>query len=306
MITRHTSESALIDAPGFYEMEPAIYHRDPVKTVSLSSTIAKELIARSPRHGYEKHPRLGGAKDDDEATADPSASKEKLLGEIIHKLVLGKGADIEVVDAKDWRTNAAKEIRDAAFAAGKLPILAHKLPEAQAAAAACRTQLDDMGLDYVFRDGLREVVLVWSNGKSWYRAMIDNLILSETNGVAEIWDLKTTGKSSHPDACANQIGDNSYDLSLAFYERGLVALRPELAGRIKTRWVFLEVKPPYAATPVEISGEWQMAAISQCHRAIALWQKCMAEKTWPYYTDSVVRLEPKPWLIADAFAEENT
>lgn len=304
MITRHTSESPPIDVPGFYEMEPALYHKDPVKTVSLSSTIAKELIARSPAHGYHKHPRLGGAKDDDETAADPSASKEKMLGEIIHKLVLGKGADIEVVDAKDWRTNAAKEIRDAAFAAGKLPILSHKLPEAQAAAAACRTQLDDMGLDYVFRDGLREVVLVWSNGKSWYRAMIDQLLIDEKTQTAEIFDLKTVSRSSHPEACAKQIGDLGYDLGIEFYRRGLVALRPELAGRIKTRWVFLEVKPPYAATPVEISGEWQMAANSQCDRAIALWQKCMAEKKWPFYTTGIERLSPKPWLIADAFNEE--
>lgn len=294
----------LITNPGFYNLTPKEYHSDPVEVPSLSATIAKELIHRSPKHAWLKHPRLGGAQEDDEEASDPSASKAKLLGELVHRLVLGKGADIVTIDADSYRTTLAKAERDAALAAGRIPVLAHKLPEAQAAANACRAQLDEMGLDYVFSDGLKESVLVWREDGTWFRAMLDNLIIDEKTKMAEIWDLKTVGRSSHPDACAKQITDMGYDLSLAFHRRGLAALRPELAGRIRMRWIFLEVKPPFAATPVELNGEWDLLAEHNCARAIARWRTCIAEDRWPFYADQVVRLEPKPWQMADLLASQ--
>mgnify|MGYP003651518206 CR=1 FL=1 len=294
----------IITKPGIYQdCDATAYHGDPVAVPSLSSTMAKLLVTKSPRHAWLAHPKLGGAKEEgDEEGFDPSASKAKALGELIHALVLGKGAEIVVINADSWRTNAAKAERDAAVAAGHIAVLAHKLPEAQAAAAAWRSQLDDMGFDRVFRDGMKEVVLVWEENGTWFRAMIDQLIIDEDTKTAEIWDLKTVGRSSHPAACAKQITDFGYDLSLDFYSRGLVALRPDLAGRIKKRWVFGEVAAPFAATPIEINGEWEMVAQMQCDRAIALWRKCVAENRWPFYASDIVRLEPKPWMIADAMA----
>ena len=295
-----------IDKPGIYPLVTAEdYHKDCVASPSLSSTIAKMLVAKSPAHARLAHPKLGGAVEagDDEA-ADPSASKAKALGELIHRLVLGKGAEIVVIDADSWRTNLAKAQRDAALAAGKIAVLAHKLPEAQAAADAARKQLDDMGLSRVFRDGMKEVVLVWEQAGTWFRAMADNIIIDENSKTAEIFDLKTTGKSSHPEACANQIDKLGYDLSLEFYHRLLIGLRPELAGRVKRRWVFVETAAPFATTPVYISAEWEMSGSMKCDKAIALWRRCMETGKWGFYVDGLTRLDPKPWMIADMLAQE--
>lgn len=298
----------MITAPGIYaDCSPADYHADPAPSPSLSSSIAKLLVSRSPRHAWLSHPKLGGAKDAaDEDAADPSATKAKALGELIHRMVLGKGADIEVIHEDAYRTNAAKAKRDLALAQGKLPCLAHKLPEAQAAADACRQQLDAMGLEYVFRSGMREAVIVWQTEAGvWCRAMVDDLTIDEKTKTAEIFDLKTCARSSHPKACASQIDGMGYDISLAFHGRGLIAVRPELAGRVKKRWVFLETTPPYAATPVEISAEWEMAAERDCDKATAIWRRCMETGRWPYYTEKIERLEPKPWRLADAFMNED-
>lgn len=293
-----------ITTPGIYtNCSAAEYHADPAPTPSLSSSIAKLLVSRSPKHGWLAHPRLGGAKvGGEEESGDPSTSKAKALGELIHRLVLGKGADIEVINEDAYRSNAAKAKRDVALAQGKLPVLAHKLSEAQAAADACWKQLDDMGLDYVFRDGMRECVIVWQTEAGvWCRAMIDNLIIDETTKTAEIWDLKSVGRSSHPKACASQIEGMSYDVSLEFYLRGLLTLRPDLAGRVKRRWVFLEVVAPFAATPIEISAEWELAAAHDCDKAMAIWRRCNETGKWPFYVERIERLEPKPWRLADAF-----
>lgn len=293
----------MIYEPGFYEISAKEYHADPCEIPSLSSTIAKMLVHRSPRHAWSAHPRLGGAKDDGDDAPDPSTSKAKALGELVHRLVLGKGGDIAVIDEDSFRSNAAKAVRDNALALGQIPVLAHKLPEAEEVAKQVRIQLDAMGYDYVYRDGRKEVVLVWEENDIWLRAMLDNLHIDESAKMAEIRDLKTVGRSSHPEACSKQISDMGYDLSLAFYKRGLIALRPELAGRIKCGWDFVEVNAPYAVTPVELNGEWELMADMACERAVALWRKCMTEKKWPFYVSGMVKLEPKPWLMAKELGE---
>lgn len=293
-----------ITKPGMFQDISAVqYHADCCPEPSLSSSIAKLLISKSPKHAWLAHSRLGGAKqEDEEESPDPSASKAKALGELIHRLVLGKGGDVVVIDADSYRSAAAKAQRDLARAQGNIPVLAHKFPEAESAAAECRAQLDAMGYDYVFRQGMTEVVICWIENGIWHRAMIDNLHIDEDTKTAEWWDLKTVSRSSHPEACAKQIADLGYDFSAIFQTRGLMALRPDLAGRIKRRWAFLEVNPPYATTPVEISAEWDMAAEVRCERAIALWRKCVTENKFPYYVDQLTCLEPKPWMVIDAFA----
>lgn len=79
----------------------AAYHADPCPSPSLSQSIAHTLITQSPRHARLEHPRLGGQQ-----RASTKAMDE---GAILHKLLLGAGADFEMVVADDWRTKAAKE-----------------------------------------------------------------------------------------------------------------------------------------------------------------------------------------------------
>lgn len=286
-----------IDAPGIYEMSAEEYHADPCIEPSLSSTIAKALVSKSPAHAFEAHPKLGGAIDND--AEEPEDTKEQVLGALCHRLMLGKGADIVTVDADSWRSNAAKAQRDLAVAQGKIPVLKDKLPEAEAAVKSARFQLDFLGLGHVFRDGRKEIVLVWQEDGIWLRAMLDNLIIDEDSKTADIWDLKTVSRSSHPKACAAQIETLGYDLSLQFYSRGLAKLRPDLVGRIRRHWAFMEVKPPYSVTPCEITGEWEMVAEHNTERAIALWRKCLTENRWPHYVEAITRLEPKPWMLND-------
>ncbi len=296
----------MITAPGIYPLlKPEAYHKDPVEAISLSSSIAKEMTQRSARHGWTKHPRLGGAREDiEDETPDPKQTKATEAGTLLHALLLDAGDEIEICPFENWRKDIAKAQRDIARLKGKIPTLPHLKTAADIAAKEIRLQLDRMGYEYVFRSGQKEVVIVWEENGIWLRAMIDNLIINEDNKTAELWDLKSTGKSSHPEACTKQIGDMGYDLSLEFHARGLVALRPDLAGRVKKRWVFAETNAPYSATPVEIAGEWELAAQMRCEKAIALWRRCMETNHWPHYVQELTRLQPKPWQIMDAFIDE--
>jgi hypothetical protein len=299
-----------ITAPGIYpDVTPKEYHADPVATPSLSSTIAKMLVSQSPRHAWLKHPRLGGAKatpeDGDEAEEPKEKiTKEKELGTLLHRLILGKGGEIVVCPFENWRSNAAKSMRVVEMAKGNIAVLQPALDRAKLAAKEARFQLDALGLDRVFRDGLKEVTVVWREGETWLRAMMDNLIIDEDSKTAEIWDLKTVSRSAHPDACAAQIRSLGYDLSASFYKQALGAVRPDLNGRVKFRWVFLEVNAPYATTPVEIDGEWENVALSHFCRAVDGWKRCIAANKWPVYADKIIRLEPKPWMLPDAMGSD--
>lgn len=297
-----------IDKPGIYpSVSAADYHADCVGPMpSLSSSIAKKLVSQSPAHAHYDHPRLGnhGKTDEDEAVEEKE-KKEQARGTLIHRLLLGRGGDIVVCAFDSWRKDAAKAERDIAKAKGQIPTLPHLFAEAEAAANAARKQLDDLGLDYAYRQGANEVVIVWEEDGIWLRAMIDNLIISEDSRTADLRDLKTVGRTSHPEACASQIDKMGYDLSAAFYRRGIVALRPDLAGRIKFAWDFVETKPPYAVTPVFLSAEWEVAAEMKCQRAINRWRDCMKTGKWSFYTDKPVRLEPKPWQISDLMMQED-
>jgi hypothetical protein len=78
--------------------------------------VAKILLDRSPLHAWHAHPRLNpDYRHDDDTKFD--------VGNIAHKLMLGRGKDIVVLEFDDWRTKAAKDAREAAAAAGKLAVL---------------------------------------------------------------------------------------------------------------------------------------------------------------------------------------
>jgi hypothetical protein len=83
---------------------PQDYHADPCVSPSLSQSIAHTLVTLSPRHAWLEHPRLGGQKR--------KATKAMDEGSILHRLLLGEGVDVGVIHEDDYKTKAARELRD--------------------------------------------------------------------------------------------------------------------------------------------------------------------------------------------------
>lgn len=294
----------LVTKPGIYEGMSALdYHADCVDPISLNSTVAKKLIAFSAAHARAEHPKLGGKDEGEEEVVDPKATKAKERGTLIHRLVIGRGGQIEVLPFENFRKDVAKAARDLSKAQGKIPTLPHLLEEAQEAADAARAQLDDMGYQSAYRAGIKEVVIVWKEGDIFFRAMIDELTIDENSKTATIRDLKTT-KCSHPKACTKQIENMGYDIGMAFYMRGLAAVRPDLAGRIKGQLDFLEWDKPFALTPIEMSAEWMMGSDARVETAINKWRECIASNKWPFYVKGLTRIDPNPWHLVSAFTDE--
>src|ERR1019366_772229 len=141
-----------ITTHGFFDIPSDVYHADPCIFPSLSSGIAKNIL-RSPLHAQAKHPRLRLTHDPLE---DESSSAMK-LGSLIHALVLGNGPDFAVIDADDYRTKAARELRDTALEDGFIPILAKEHAQGEKVSAAVKACIGGLSIGPQFLASAKEV-----------------------------------------------------------------------------------------------------------------------------------------------------
>ncbi|MFH1499743.1 MAG: PD-(D/E)XK nuclease-like domain-containing protein, partial [Verrucomicrobiota bacterium] len=213
---------------GVYDNLPAAeYHSDPCHVPSLSASIASTLLSRSPRHAWLKHPRLNPNWQPEERAAFD-------IGKAAHALLLEGETVVEVIDAKDWRTNDAKDKRAEAYAASKVPLLAAQWAEVKAMVDAVRPQLDQFQEPEVRaalrpENGKSERTMIWREGEAWCRIRPD----WTDNECTQIWDYKTTSASANPEAWGGRTLFNlGADFRAAFYRRGVMVLHPKVMSPV--------------------------------------------------------------------------
>lgn len=272
------------------------YHKDPCDTPSLSSSTAKVMMADSPMHAWARHPKFGdGDTDDEDAAAEDEPTVAKDNGTMIHRLLLNKGADIVVVEANDFKTKAAREARDEAKAAGKLPIILHKYESMLVTVEHLRRRLRDEGYELT---GESEVPIEWFergvNGPVRCRSMLDHVFFND--GV--IYDLKTA-RSANPKNVGRKWIEMGYDIQAVCYPRALQALRPEFTGRIKMEFLFVEIKPPYAVTTGTPSASLVEVGKLRWGNAVRIWEDCLAKNAWPSYVSGRTVFEAPNYQIVE-------
>jgi PDDEXK-like domain of unknown function (DUF3799) len=271
--------------PGLHlDIPAADYHSDPCATPSLSSSIAKVILGKTPRHAWLKHPRLN---PDFKPTVP---SPEMILGSAVHEIMLGSGSGIEVIAADDWRGKRA-DLKKDILARGLLPLLGHQYDAAaKIAATALATMAGVPGCESFFSfKAHSEAVIVWKDDATLCRAMIDRL-----SGV-DVWDIKTTGAGLSDDTLMRTIVNFGYDLSAAFYLRGINVISPELAGRFVFKWIFIETEPPYEIRVIEADSTTMEFGYRKARAAIQKWGSCLAHNEWPGWPRAVSRLQYPPW-----------
>ena len=281
-----------------FDVPAAAYHADPAPEPSLSSSMAKVLLDQSPRHAWHPHPRLTA---DMPAAADPTRQKE--IGTAVHKLVLGRGADIVEIDAADFKGGAAKAARAEAYALGKAPILKPDMEKARAIGDAVAAQLSAIDGCEGFDAGAPEVVGLCRDATgSWLRCMIDKF---EDHGErAVLWDLKSGDLSAEPGTLGRRIANMSFEVSAALYERVVLTLRPALAGRLTFRWIFVENEFPHLITVSELDNAGLEIGRKKVAAANALWNRCLRDNNWPGYPARIVGAEYPPFAESAWLARE--
>jgi hypothetical protein len=274
-------ERITVTESGIYtDMRAADYFADPAPRPSMTQSIAKLILERSPLHAWHAHPRLNTKAHEAEEYSTAQA-----IGNAAHKLLLGRGKDVVIIEADNFRTKQAQETRDQVSAEGKVPILAKHHLRARVMVDVARARLKLLLLDDF--DGDSEAVLVWNEDGSWYRSMIDRI--SADRRI--VLDYKTSGMNCAPHVVGRMMVDAGWDLQAAMHERGLNAIHPDSAGRRRHIFIAQENEEPYALTVCELSEAVLTMGRKKLHAAINLWGMCKATNNWPGYPSQIVMPE---------------
>src|SRR5262245_62211448 len=172
---------------GIYpDLSPEDYYRDPCEVASLTQSLCKVLLDRSPIHAWIKSPKLNGDWKPDEKEYDRASA----IGLAAHSYLLGRGRKVMTADYDSWRTADARKFRDSAWEDGHIPILREHDDVAQHMADIVRNS------GVLIGPGNYEctVIAAESDGRAWCRALIDFLSADRTDVI----DYKTTSMSCAP------------------------------------------------------------------------------------------------------------
>jgi hypothetical protein len=279
------------------DVTEAEYFADPSATPSLSHSIAHILLSRSPYHAWAAHPKLGGYAPPAEASDTDEEPDEKAFdeGKIIHSLMLGKGVEVEVCHFDDFRKKEAREQRDAARAAGRVPVIAAKYESMVKSAEVLRDRCRAAGFPLI---GESEVAIEWyeqgEHGPIVCRCRIDQLFLD----MGVILDIKKI-RNAHPRKAARTFVEYGYDLQECCYKRAVAALRPELRGRTDFVFLYMETLAPNLVVPARPDGAFREIGQLRWERALKLWERCLAMGDWPGYANGPVTLEAPAYVISE-------
>lgn len=294
-------------------VDPTAYHKLP----QFSATLAKILItqcAAKARDAWERRAEKLAEEDesdDEEARAD----KQKRLdgGSIYHALTLGIGKRIEIIPASKLAKNGSygtadsKALRDAARAAGRIPVKEPEMEIHQRVADALRARLAAAGHEL---SGTSELAILWTentpHGPVECRAMLDHVVMWGVNNEAlasgapgaTIYDLKIVG-DAHPDRCERNAENLGYAIQATAYKRALTALYPQLGGRIGFQFLFCETRRPYLFwDPPALSGPFREIGERRWLRAVHAWGRGISTGDWPgYRTPDRVEMSAPMWTL---------
>ncbi|MEB3419941.1 PD-(D/E)XK nuclease-like domain-containing protein [Salipiger marinus] len=269
-----------------YGIADDTYHADPAPVPSLSSTLARLILDRSPLHAWWAHPRLN-------PDFEPVERKTFDIGRAAHRAVLGAGSDYVAIPHEILASNgaastkAAKEFIEQARASGLTPLKAAEVDQIGEMRVKVHQRLDEMGI--VLDSACSEAVVLADISGTTCRVMIDN---APRDPAQALYDFKTTTDAS-PEHCTRAVMNYGYDVQAAFY---LDAWKATTGEDRAFRFIFQEKEAPFEVCIVELSGDDLDIARKKTRRAREIWQQCLTSGRWPGYPAGVHRIELPGWF----------
>lgn len=270
---------------------------DYIALPAFSSGMAHTLLTECPAVAWFDSPFNPKRPKDESKVAD--------IGTLMHDLLLGGEGLIDVIDPADypakngnipdgWTNNAIREARDASYAAGRTPVFQAAYDEAVKAVSVAKAYIAETEIADAFESGKAEQTIIWQDGDVLCKARPDYL----TDEI--ILHVKTTKASVHPSSFSRLAINMGYDISIAFYERGLARLSN---GKTRDSFILaIEQDAPFACKFFSLSAASADIASRAVERAISLWARCAHKNNWPAYDGSTHVIEPTPWAMAEAEA----
>lgn len=251
-----------------------VYHGD---LASLSSSGARALLSSTPEE-FDFNRRK---------PSDPNKNFD--LGHATHKMVLGKGSRLQMLDPKVvgltadgkpakvpsatsmWKA-AAKKARDE----GKLPIAKADMEKAQTMAGRVFQHRIAARL---LSKGQAEHSIYWHDDATGVRLRIRPDFLPELPGRPLCVDYKTA-TSADPRQFQRAVFDYGYHCQQAFYEDGLAELGLEEVGFL---FIVQSKSAPYTVSVCQIDPDIVELGRRQNRAAIELFARCIEQDRWPGY-----------------------
>lgn len=256
-----------------HNLDEQTYHAHPT---SLSVSGAKTLLKAPALYRWQQdHPVHKDVFD---------------IGSAAHKLVLGVGDPIRVVEADSWRTKDAKAEKDAAYAAGEIPLLAADHERVKAMADTLSThQLATRLLS----EGQPEVSAFCEDPETGVirRGRFDWL------GPRIITDYKSAA-SSEPGAFLRAAVNFGYHMQAAWYSD----LAADLGHPAEAfAFVVQEKEAPYLVTVIELPAELVDLGRARNRVALQRFRDCTETNRWPgYVPDDTFATPPAPaWALRE-------
>jgi len=277
-------------APGIHRVSAEDYHADVLREgPTLSSSLARTILNKSPLHAWTAHPRL----NPEHVSKDSATFK---IGRAAHREILGAGTSCAVVPpdllSSDGgiRSNEAKAWVAEREAKGITVVKQEVADQVAAMRVVMMEALVDVGLTL---DPLcSELTALAPVDDVWCRVMADNAPARPFKGKRLLIDFKTTEDAS-PDACIRSVESYGYDTQAAFYLDAWKAATGEARTFL---FIFQEKSPPYEVGFVRLhdapgdEADWLEDARSKAAYARRQWAHCLATNEWPGYPRQVAIL----------------
>jgi hypothetical protein len=277
-----------------FDVTETEYHADELLPVpTLSSTLARLILAQSPLHAWTAHPRLNPAWQ-------PTEKKTFDIGRAAHRAVLGAGGDYVAYPSELLASNGAASTKEAKSwaeeqrAEGRTPLKADEVDLVGDMADAVRLQLDRMGISL---DPARsELSALAEVDGVWCRARFDNV---PADPRLPIYDLKSTTDAS-PEVLASTIASWGYDVQAAHY---LAVWKAATGEDRKFRIIFVEKSAPFGVSVAELyrkpgdEADWFDHADALARDARRIWGECLTSGRWPGYPARVAMIGAPGWHL---------
>jgi hypothetical protein len=277
---------------GIHDIPAEEYHNDPAPAPSLSSTIAKLMIQRSPLHAWTAHPKLN-------PNWEPTEKRTFDIGRAAHRAVLGKGGDYVAIPEAIRASNGAASTKEAkafieeARAAGLTPLKAAEVDQIEAMATVSRRALTEMGI--VLDTSRSEMAAIAEVEGVWCRAMVDN---APTDPRLPLMDFKTCEDAS-PQACRRSVENYGYDIQMAHY---LATWEAACGEKRDFLFIFQEKTAPYEVSVMRLlsspghSEDWLEDAQEKIKHARETWADCLQSGIWPGYPRLIMEVGANPYF----------
>lgn len=277
---------------GTMDVDPGIYpnvdFNDYCEWRGINFSVLRHF-GKTPAHAYY------------EATHDKGTAA-KDFGHLVHTAILEPDSltkDYIVAPKVDKRTKPGKAAwaQFESKAAGRIVVTQEDYNRLRAISENCRSHATIREL--LSGKGHNELSIVWDDEEFGIRckARIDRLC--EFRGQGYIVDIKTHGHPASTHSWQKSVADYDYHEQMAFYRRGIEALRPLADGAPERRsaWLVAESKEPNLVRLFDCDDDALQVGADESARHMARYAECAESGVWPGWDQGMEIAGLPAWVM---------